>query len=117
MKTKDECRKMIFKAGIKLGVSPKLISLGLLNELDKSDLMQGLVSQDALESYAEVWRDSGMLGALKEVSIPLESKKGCLSRQSHFEKMRDACRYRTPFYCPPTMPDCYCQKEKTCRLL
>jgi len=47
MKTPDECKKILFTVGIKLGVSPKLISTRLLNDLDKSDM------NGKTESYQE----------------------------------------------------------------
>lgn len=60
MKTIDECKKIIFKIGIKLGVSPKLISTKLLTESDKQDMLCGEISDEALEAHVNTWMASGM---------------------------------------------------------
>jgi hypothetical protein len=59
--TKKECQTMIFNAGIKLGVSPRLISTRLLSPEDKEDMMKGSISIVDLEAAIAVWRDNGML--------------------------------------------------------
>lgn len=60
MPTKEECQRMLFKIGIKLGVSPKLISTRLLSKEDKDDMVNGFISQDDLEVAILAWKDSGM---------------------------------------------------------
>jgi hypothetical protein len=52
---------MIFKVGIKLGVSPKLIATRLLSPEDKEDMMKGSISIVELEAAIAVWCDNGML--------------------------------------------------------
>jgi hypothetical protein len=52
---------MIFNAGIKLGVSPRLIATRLLSPEDKEDMTKGLISIVELEAAIAVWRDNGML--------------------------------------------------------
>lgn len=60
MLTKEQCQKKLFNLGIKLGVSPKLISTRLLSKEDKEDMLNGLLSDDALECHVKVWKDAGM---------------------------------------------------------
>lgn len=60
MPTVEQCRKIIFNLGIKLGVSPKLISLRLLSKEDKEDMLNGLIPSDCLEAHVCVWKETGM---------------------------------------------------------
>ena len=60
MLSKEQCKRVLFKVGIKLGVSPKRISERLLSDVDKNDMMSGLLNIEALEAHTEVWRDNGM---------------------------------------------------------
>lgn len=56
----DEAKKIIYKIGMKHGVSPKLISERLLSDLDKEDMLTGNLSIDALSNHTEVWKASQM---------------------------------------------------------
>ena len=58
--TKEQCRKQLFNLGITLGVSPKLVGLRLLSDLDKNDMLLGLLPETSLRAHTEVWRDNGM---------------------------------------------------------
>lgn len=58
--TVDECKKVLFKLGIKHGVSPKLISERLLSKDDKDDMLQGLISFETLDCFVKVWKEYGM---------------------------------------------------------
>lgn len=60
MPTPEQCKRILFNLGIKFGVSPKLISLRLLSQEDKDDMLNGLIPQDSLEVAVQVWRDTGM---------------------------------------------------------
>ena len=60
MLTENECKKILFKLGIELGVSPNLISTRLLDDQDKVDMMAGDLTIDSLRAHTEVWRDQGM---------------------------------------------------------
>jgi hypothetical protein len=60
MLTKEQCQKNLFQLGIKLGVSPKLISTRLLSKEDKQDMLNGLIPDEALECHVKVWMDNGM---------------------------------------------------------
>jgi hypothetical protein len=58
--TKEQCQKKLFNLGIKLGVSPKLISTRLLSAEDKEDMQNGLLPDDALELHVKLWKEHGM---------------------------------------------------------
>ncbi len=58
--TKEQCQKKLFHLGIKLGVSPKLISTRLLSAEDKQDMLNGLVPIETLEIAVELWKHNGM---------------------------------------------------------
>lgn len=60
MLTIKQCKSILFNLGIGLGVSPKLISMRLLDDLDKDDMLSGLIEIAALRAHTEVWRDNGM---------------------------------------------------------
>ena len=60
MLTKEQCQKKIFNVAIKLGASPRLIATRLLSEQDKQDMLDGLISDEMLETAVKVWIDSGM---------------------------------------------------------
>ena len=60
MLTKQQCQKKLFTIGIKLGVSPKLISTRLLSSDDKNDMLSGLINDDSLATAVEVWIEAGM---------------------------------------------------------
>lgn len=77
MPTREECRKIIFNLGIKLGVSPKLISERLLSDIDKSDMLEGNLSIDALECHIRVWMKFGMQDYAHGRPITLAMEKSC----------------------------------------
>lgn len=60
MLTKEQCQKRIFNIAIKLGVSPKLISIRLLSKDDKQDMLNGLVPDETLETAVKCWMEAGM---------------------------------------------------------
>lgn len=60
MQTKEQCQKQIFNVAIKLGVSPKLISTRLLSTDDKHDMLNGLISEEALLTAVRVWIKASM---------------------------------------------------------
>jgi hypothetical protein len=60
MPTHEQCRKQIFNTGIKLGVSPKLISTRLLSVDDKEDMLSGFVSDTDLEVHVLAWMHNKM---------------------------------------------------------
>jgi len=55
-----QCQKMLFDIGIKIGVSPKLISTRLLSNEDKQDMLSGLLPVDCLVIGVRTWLAAGM---------------------------------------------------------
>lgn len=76
MLTTDECKKILFKVGIKFGVSPKLISERLLSDHDKGDMIQGVMPIAFLEAAVMAWQDAGM-PAYADGQTEREVKRGC----------------------------------------
>lgn len=60
MPTREECKRILFKIGLNLGVSPALISTKLLSEDDKDDMVNGYLSINILEEYVKIWMQNGM---------------------------------------------------------
>ena len=60
MKTREQCQKELFSIGMKLGVSPKLISTRLLSEDDKQDMLNGELDVETLVTAIEVWMSNNM---------------------------------------------------------
>lgn len=58
--TPEQCKRKLFNIGIKLGVSPKLISERLLSSDDKQDMLNGLIPDEALECHVKCWMEAGM---------------------------------------------------------
>jgi hypothetical protein len=58
--TQRQCQQLLFKIGMKLGVSPKLISSRLLSIEDKEDIMAGVIDSEYLETAVIVWMNNGM---------------------------------------------------------
>lgn len=91
--SREKCKSDLFKIGIKLGVSPKLISTLLLSDLDKIDMLDGLIEMSALETHVRVWMDNGMpdyvVTSKKEFpspQIPLESIEKSQSLNWNYRK-------------------------------
>jgi hypothetical protein len=58
--TKEQCQKKLFHLGVKLGVSPKLISTRLLSIDDKNDMLNGLLPDETLFVAVKCWMEAGM---------------------------------------------------------
>lgn len=58
--TVDECKKWLFRLGLKYGVPPRLISERLLSKEDKEDMLNGLVSFETLDCAVQAWKEYGM---------------------------------------------------------
>jgi hypothetical protein len=76
MLTKPECQKILFKIGIELGVSPKLIATRLLSEEDKQDMMNGDLSIEALTCHVKAWKENGMADYANGNTEPMKLTKG-----------------------------------------
>lgn len=86
MKTPNECKKILFSIGIKLGVSPQLISSRLLSDIDKSDMMHGLIEISSLEAYTELWRDAGLPDYAHGKTETYQHEKNRLARNAETRK-------------------------------
>ena len=60
MKTDQQCKSMLIRAGLKYGVSPTLISTRLLSEENKDDMRNGFVDQEDLNAHVEAWIEAHM---------------------------------------------------------
>lgn len=60
MPTKEECQRQLFQIGIKIGVSPKLISTRLLSKQDKEDMLAGLIPPESLMAAVKIWVQNKM---------------------------------------------------------
>lgn len=60
MKTDAECKKIITDVAWELKISPRLISMRLLNEEDKQCIRIGEVGIVELKCHVEAWMASGM---------------------------------------------------------
>lgn len=67
-----DCKKILSKLGLKLGVSPKLIATRLLSEDDKQDMRNGDLPIDSLETHIRVWMDAGMPDYAHGLDTPLK---------------------------------------------
>ena len=63
--TPDECKSIIFKLGLKLGVSPRLIATRLLCPKAKQDMLNGDFPLESLELHVKVWMEAGMPDLVK----------------------------------------------------
>ena len=99
MLTKEQCKKILFNLGIKLGVSPRLISDRLLDDHDKCDMLNGDLPIASLEAATELWRDSGMPDYANGRSIPLKEKIKMEYRNLQREQLMEKkpLQYRAPF--------------------
>ncbi len=95
--TKEECKRILFKIGIKFGVSPKLISERLLHAEDKCDMLNGEMPVEYLEVAVQAWQDAGMPDYSHSLAIPLceEIKTGLNRHPARQEPTR--LPYRKPF--------------------
>lgn len=92
--TAIDCRKILFNLGIQFGVSPKLISERLLSDLDKNDMMAGLISIASLEAHMAVWKEKGMPSYVNQK--PKEKKQ---KHQANKSEQTGCRKYKRPFIC------------------
>ena len=75
MLTTEDCKKILFKVGLKFGVSPKLISERLLDAHDKCAMLNGEVPIEYLEVAVKAWMDAGQPDYANGLTAPHEPKK------------------------------------------
>lgn len=102
MPSREQCKKILFNLVIEFGVSPRLISERLLNDLDKDDMLEGLIKIEALRPSVELWRDSGMPNVSHGKLLPFKP-----------ELKKPKCRYQKPFVCDIWQKDCICRLNKS----
>ncbi len=99
--TKEDCKKMLSKVGFKLGVSPNLIATRLLSDEDKQDMLEGILTLDALAASVEVWRDMGMPDYAHNKTEPYEAEKRRIQYEKNIKQNENEAdqglQYRKPF--------------------
>lgn len=60
MPTETDCKRLIFKVAISLGVSPNLIATRLLGASDKHLMLDGEIDEDVLRAAVKCWMDAGV---------------------------------------------------------
>lgn len=89
MLTKEDCKRILFKVGIKFGVSPRLISERLLDAQDKCDMLNGEVPIEYLEVAVKAWMDAGQPDYAHGLTARMDGiKKGSQSPQTLPEPVR-----------------------------
>ena len=112
MLSKEQCQKIIFNLGIKVGVSPRLIAIRMLNAQDKCDMLNGDLGIEELEQRVIEAKANGMFitnTPMKE-GIRMESNR---HQSLEPEPLREKCHYRKPFVCPEWRTDCHCRSLET----
>ena len=74
--TTEECKRVLFKVGLKFGVSPKLISERLLDAQDKCDMLNGEIPVEMLEVAVLAWKDAGQPEYSTGQTARMDVKKG-----------------------------------------
>lgn len=97
MPTARECQTILFNLGLKLGVSPRLISARLLNPTDKKSLMDGSLSIALLEANIEAWMQCGMPNYANGLHESYESEKNRLKRAEIYKENNTGKVYNKPF--------------------
>jgi hypothetical protein len=98
MRSVEECKRILSKIGFKLGVAPNLISMRLLSDEDKKDMLEGLLEIDELEASVEVWRHNGMPDYAQGSLETYEAQKNRLKfEESLANHVDNPPSYRKPF--------------------
>jgi len=95
--TTEDCKRILFKVGIKFGVSPKLISERLLDAQDKCDMLNGEVPIEYLEVAVQAWKDAGMPDYSKGLSARMDEPKTGSNRPLARQTEPGKVSYRKPF--------------------
>ena len=80
MLSADDCKRILFKTGLQLGVSPKLISTRLLSADDKQDMLNGLITPEQLLVAVKVWISNDMPDYANGKSEPYREFLGRFSK-------------------------------------
>lgn len=60
MPSTEDCKRILFKLGMKYGVSPNLISTRLLDASDKQSMLDGELDAEVLNVAVRCWIDAGI---------------------------------------------------------
>ena len=69
--TDKACKAIIIQVAKKLNVEAKLITTRLMDEQDKEDMRNGLISIEALECHVAVWKQNGLCDYAHGKDTPL----------------------------------------------
>jgi hypothetical protein len=97
MPTNRECQTILFNLGLKLGVSPRLISTRLLRLDDKKSLVNGSLSIVELEANTVAWMASGMPDYAKGLTETFESEKNRAKMAEIYKENETGKVYNKPF--------------------
>ncbi len=59
--TTKQCKAIIGRIGRRHGVDPSLITTRLMDDSDKQDMRDGLLSEAVLDLHVKLWIERGML--------------------------------------------------------
>ena len=76
----EACKRMLFKAAIKHGIAPKLISQRLLSKEDKDDMLNGLISFETLDCAVAVWKEYGMCNYADGSGTPYDNYRAYFAK-------------------------------------
>lgn len=57
--TEHECKSILFKLGVKYGISPRKLSEQLLSQDDRNDMPEGRTSLETLDLHVKLWIEQG----------------------------------------------------------
>ena len=75
--TTSECKSILFKVGLRFGVSPKLISERLIDAQDKCDMLNGEMPIEYLEVAVKAWMDAGQPDYANGDTTPMQYARAC----------------------------------------
>lgn len=117
MRTPSECRKILFKIGVELGISPKLISERMLTKEDKISMLNEEISIEGIAEHVKAWKIAGMQDLVGSMDVHKVVKTERHHQPSNNPQIHrhSSCHYAAPFVCADWRTDCSCRKEKTYR--
>lgn len=72
MPTETDCKRLIFKVAISLGISPNLIATRLLDASDKHLMLDGEIDENVLRVAVKCWMDAGVPNYAEGSSKPID---------------------------------------------
>ena len=96
-RTKEECQRILSKLGFKIGISPRLVSLRLLSNQDKQEMLEGKFSEENLEQHIRLWIQNGMPDYAQGKTIPYAQEQSHLKSRKQFKRDDKGLTYADPF--------------------